>query len=389
MVLNIPLMQNNILKEDIDCLISFLETSDSFTQGKQVEAFEKEWSEWLGVKHSLFVNSGASANFITMAALHAMYGPCEVLVPTLTWTSDIASVMHFGHKPVFVDCCMKNLSMDEHMLLKAITPDTKAVFITHVLGFNSLSGHLLEELDKRGIMLIEDVCESHGAVFKSKKLGSWGKVSNFSFYYAHHMSTIEGGMVCTDDDELYRTLRMLRSHGLLRECRDGKYKRDVLANHPDLHEEFVFMLPAFNMRSTELNAVIGRNQLKRLDANNEKRRENFELFLRHLDGRKFYTDFDIQGSCNYALIVILREKDNELFNRVVARLKESNVEFRRGTAGGGNITRQPYILRAFPQVHPETFVNTDHIHFYGLYVGNYPDLESEKIVQLTELLNKA
>ncbi|MCM1565412.1 MAG: DegT/DnrJ/EryC1/StrS aminotransferase family protein [Dehalobacter sp.] len=387
-MLNIPLMKNNILKEDIDCLINFLQTSDSFTQGKQVESFEHEWSKWLGVKHSVFVNSGASANFMTMAALYFLYGSCEVIVPTLTWTSDIASVIHFGHKPIFVDCCLKNLAMDEEMIIEAITPETKAVFLTYVLGFNGLSENLLEELQKRDIMLIEDVCESHGAVFQSKKLGSWGLVSNFSFYYAHHMSTIEGGMICTNSDELYRTFRMSRSHGLLRECRDEKYQRSILDKYPDLNEEFIFALPAFNMRSTELNAVIGRNQLKRLDANNEKRRANFELFLSYLDREKFATQFDTLGSCNYAFVLILQEKNKNTFNKITAMLREKNVEFRRGTAGGGNITRQPYVRSAFSELYPEKYKNTDHIHFFGLYIGNYPDLEQEKIIQLCKLLNK-
>lgn len=387
-MLHIPLMSNNIIKEDISKLIEFLENTDRFTNGPKVREFEQAWSRWLGVKHSVFVNSGASANYMTMAGIAQMSGRGEVIVPPIAWMSDIASVAAAGHRPVFVDVDFSNMAMAESQVLDSITKDTKAVFLTHVLGFNGLSRRLKEELEKRNIPLIEDVSESHGTLSEGKKAGTNGFASNFSFYYAHHMSTIEGGMICTDDDDFYQMMRMFRSHGMLRENTDEDYKARMAGEYPDLNPEFIFMVPGFNMRSTELNAVIGLNQLKRLDGNIQKRRENFQYFIDGLDGVRYFTDFDMEGNSNYAFVVLLREKDPELFARLTAALREENVEFRRGTAGGGNQLRQPFIRALNLGYDPADLRNADHIHFYGLYTGNFPDLDRDRIRGLTQLLNK-
>src|SRR4051812_27280543 len=200
-----PLMRNNILPEDLDAVCRLLQQDDPMlTQGKNVRAFEEEWSRWLGVQYSVFVNSGSSANLVTLAALRELHGPGgEVIVPTLTWVSDIAAVLHCGFEPVFVDIDPRTLGMDNEQVLAKLTPRTRAVFLTHVLGYNALSRRLLDELQTRGVPLIEDVCESHGATFERRKLGTLGLASNFSFYYAHHLSTIEGGMVCTNNADIY------------------------------------------------------------------------------------------------------------------------------------------------------------------------------------------
>ena len=185
-MINLPLMSNNITKEDIDVLVDFLVKTDRFTNGPKVREFEEAWSKWLGVKYSVFVNSGSSANFMTMAGISELYGKGEVIVPAITWSSDISSVMVAGHKPIFVDINLENLAMNEDEVLKKINDNTKAVFLSHILGFNGLSNKLITELKKRNILLIEDVCESHGGIHEGKKLGSIGFASNFSFYYAHH-----------------------------------------------------------------------------------------------------------------------------------------------------------------------------------------------------------
>ncbi len=387
-MLNIPLMHNNILPEDKEVLIDFLRTSDHFTNGPKVREFEQAWSEWLGVKHTVFVNSGASANFITMAVLRDLYGAGEVIVPPIAWSSDISSVLAAGHTPVFADVSLKNFAMAEKEILSRITDKTRAVFLTHVLGFNGLGENLLRELEKRNIPLIEDVCESHGATMNGKKCGTFGLASNFSFYYAHHMSTIEGGTICTNDDRFYQYCRLYRSHGMIRESTDEKLKQEVAEKYPELRPEFLFLVPGYNMRSTELNAVIGLNQLKRLDANNQKRIENFRLFLEHLDGTKYYTDFQMEGTVNYAFIVLLRNPDSLKFQKLTDALRKEKVEFRRGTAGGGNLARHPFIRDALPGFDPAALKNADMIHFYGLYTGNYPDLEQEKILGLCHLLNR-
>ena len=383
-----PLMRNNIARADLDAVIAFLQQDDPIlTQSAQVEAFEREWSAWLGVAHSVFVNSGASANLVTMATLAETRGPGQVIVPTLTWVSDIAAVIQCGLEPVFVDLNPRTLGMDAGQVLERIGPATRAVFLTHVLGFNALDERLLRELASRDIPLIEDVCESYGATYRGRKLGTFGRMANFSFYYAHHLSTIEGGMVSTNDRNLYELLRMFRSHGMVRESRSEGLQQSYHAAHPDLHPEFIFAFPGFNVRSTEINAVIGRSQLRRLDAQNTVRTENLHLFLAHLDPDRYVTDYDTDGSCNYAFPLILRRPDPDLFQAVVTALRAHGVEFRRGTAGGGNQLRQPYLKkRVGPQAY-ELCPRADHVHFYGAYLGNYPDLDRTKITELCAILN--
>jgi CDP-4-dehydro-6-deoxyglucose reductase, E1 len=383
-----PLMKNNLAKEDFEKVVELLHQEDPIlTQSSQVKEFEREWSAWLGVKHSVLVNSGSSANLLTMCALREHFGTGEIIVPPLTWVSDIASVMQCGFRPVFADINPRTLGMDNRQILEKISPRTKAVFLTHVLGYNALEQPLLSELKNRGIPLIEDVCESHGATFDNQKLGTFGLMSNFSFYYAHHMSTIEGGMICTNDSDLYETLRMLRSHGMVRESSSLDLKESFCKKHPDLNPDFIFAFPAYNVRSTEINAVIGRSQLKRLDGNNKIRSENLSLFLSHLDPEKYQTNFVTEGSCNYAFTLVLNRPDPIFCEKVMQAMRRCNIEFRRGTSGGGNQLRQPYLRKILGEREFEKYPNVDHVHFYGFYIGNYPDLEREKILQLCSLLN--
>jgi CDP-4-dehydro-6-deoxyglucose reductase, E1 len=388
MKLDWPLMRNNITRSDLDAAIRFLKQDvPILTQASQVQAFEREWSEWLGVKHSVFVNSGSSANLLTMAALRETRGLGEVIVPPLTWVSDIASVIQCGFTPVFADINPRTLGLDDAAAIRKITRRTKAVFLTHVLGYNALTSRLLDELARRGIPLIEDVCEAHGATFRGRKLGTYGLLSNFSFYYAHHMSTIEGGMVCTDDADLYRTVRMLRSHGLVRECGSDRLRRSYERRHPDLNPEFIFAFPGYNLRPTEINAVIGRTQLRRLDRNNRIRTENLQLFLDLLDPSVYQTDFELEGSSNYAFTLVLKRPDPDLCDRVMGVLRRNGVEFRRGMSGGGNQLRQPYLRKWARTTAPQRLPNCDHVHFFGFYIGNYPTLERRKIRALCAMLN--
>ena len=386
MDLDWPLMRNNIVREDLDAAIEILRRDDPIlTQSVEVERFETAWSEWLGVKHSVFVNSGSSANFITMAALRARFGEGEIIVPTLTWVSDIASVLAARFEPVFVDIDRRTLGMDPAQVIDRLSPRTRAVFLTHVLGYNALTAGLRDELARRGIALIEDTCESYGATFEGRKLGTFGLASNFSFYYAHHMSTVEGGMISTDDPELYETCRMLRAHGMVREAKSPAIRAAYAERHPDLNPDFIFAYGGFNARGTEIQAAMGRSQLKRLDASNERRRANLARFLGGLDPDVYQTDFAVEGSCNYAFTVVLRKPDEVLRDRVMETLRAARVEFRKGTAGGGNQLRQPYLRHL--GLDPTAFPVVDHVHFFGFYIGNYPDLQAEKIDRLCSLLN--
>jgi len=386
-----PLMRNNILRQDLDAVIEHLRHDDpKLTQGENVRAFEAEWSEWLGVKYSVFVNSGASANLLTMAALKIMHpSGGEVIVPPLTWISDVASILQNGFKPVFADIDHSTLAMNPKEIISKISDKTKAVFLSHIQGFDGLSDELLAELSLRSIPLIEDVCESHGASHNGRRLGSIGWISNFSFYYAHHMSTIEGGMICTNDPEVYEQIKMLRGHGMVREASDAKLKAKYLVENPELNPDFIFAYPAYNVRNTEIGGILGRSQLKRLDEVVKRRTENLIYFLSRIDKEKFQTDFKLEGSSNYAFNLILKDADDALVNRLMTKMRDSGIEFRRGSAGGGNQLRQPYLRNIVPLDYHLTFPKTEHIHFYAFYIGNFPDLTNQEIDSICYVLNSA
>ena len=384
-------MHNNFTKSDLSEVKKLLNKKNIvLTQSSKVEEFEKKWSKWLGSKYSVFVNSGSSANFVSIAALKVINKnkyKDEIIVPTLTWVSDINSVIMNGFKPIFVDINLNNLSMNNSDVLKKINKKTLAVFITHAQGFNGLTEKLIKTLKRKKILLIEDVCESHGAKFKNKKLGNFGLISNFSFYYAHHMTTIEGGMICTNNKKIYEICRILRSHGMLRESNNKIYEKKLINKYNKLSPQFIFLYPTLNFRNTEIGATLGINQLKSLNSNNLRRTKNFNLFLKDLDGSKYYKNFDLKGSSNYAFPIILKTnnlKKRNYFERILAQKK---IEFRRGNAGGGNQLRQPYLRNYLKKINFKKYKNVDKVHFFGYYIGNYPSLKKEKIKKITQVLN--
>ena len=383
-----PLMHNNFTKSDMRSVSNLLKQKNIIlTQSKHVKNFEKKWSKWLGVKYSVFVNSGSSANLVTISILKMLYKKNEIILPSLTWVSDVNSVILNNFKPVFVDINLKNLCMSENQIIKKINKKTLAVFITHAQGFNGLSDNLLKYLKRKKIILIEDVCESHGAMHNKKKLGTFGLISNFSFYYAHHMSTIEGGMICTNNKKIYHIARALRSHGMAREIDDKKEENKIIKKYPKLSPKFIFLYPAYNFRNNEIGAVIGINQLKSLDKNNKKRKKNFLLFLKNLNSKMYITNFDLRGSCNYAFPLILKNKNLKLRSKFENLLKKNKIEFRRGNAGGGNQLRQPYLKKYIKKVNFSNFKNVEHVHDFGYYIGNYPSLSSKKIKKICSILN--
>lgn len=386
-----PLMRNNVTRQDLDAMIEHLKQDDPIlTNGPKCREFEEAWSKWLGVKYSVFVNSGASANLLSMTMLKIKYPQGgEVIVPPLTWISDVASVIQCGFTPVFVDVDMDTLGMNPDSIIRAITPNTRAVFLSHIQGFNALTDDLISTLARNNIPLIEDVCESHGARHGERLCGSIGWMSNFSFYYAHHMTTIEGGMICTKDEEVYNTLRMLRSHGMVRECGNEKMKLAYKIQHPQLNPDFIFAYPAYNMRNTDLGGILGLSQLPKLDENVKLRNRNHERFLSKLNSKKFFTEFKMIGSSNYAFNLILNDKDQDFVNRIMSRMTEEGIEFRRGSAGGGNQTRQPYLKNFVPDNYHLNFPNTEHIHFYGFYIGNFPSMQLDEVDYITKTLNEA
>lgn len=389
-----PLMKNNILESDLSPVIDLLQEKDPrLTSGSKVREFEELWSKWLGVKYSVFVNSGSSANLLCIALLKEKFPDGgDIIVPPFTWSSDISSILWMGFNPIFIDINLSSLALNTDLVINELenNKNIKAIFLTHAQGINGLDSKLLKYVKDNNIYLIEDVCESHGVVLENGlKAGAVGEVSCFSFYYAHHMSTIEGGMVCTNDEFTYESLRMLRSHGMVREINNDKYKKKWVNEYRDLNEKFIFTRPAFNFRNNEIGAIIGIEQLKRLDSMVQKRASNFEYFLSLLPDWCF-KDFNLNGQSNYAFNLILKEPNKELMNRLENKLEENEIEYRRGSAGGGNQMRQPYIRslydfseKDFKEIAPVT----DHIHFYGMYLGNYPELTFESIKEIASIIS--
>ena len=381
---NFPLINYNIIESDKKALADFILNTNRFTNGPKVREFEEAWSRWLGVKYSVMVGSGAASNYVTTSIVRELKGQTgEIIVPPIGWVSDVSSVINTGFTPVFVDVDLESMAMSVSNIEKAINKNTKAIVLVHALGFNGINDRLIELAREHDLLLIEDCCESHGATYKGNKVGSYGDMSCFSFYFGHHMTTIEGGMLCTNDKEIYEFAKMFRSHGMTREASKEtheKYAKD------DVNPLFTFAVPGYNMRSGEINAVLGLEQIKRLDENIEKRRANLNVWLKNLDDSLYYVGYDVNGNSSYALPLILN-KGNERIQEVCTILEREKVEYRLGTAGGGNQARQPYLERYNYKV-VGSLDTADYIHDYGLYIGNHPELSEDDIVYLCNRLNE-
>tara|TARA_R100001443_G_scaffold39589_3_gene52967 strand:- start:11697 stop:12866 length:1170 start_codon:yes stop_codon:yes gene_type:complete len=380
------LINDSITDGDKKALTDFINTPNQrFTNGPKVKEFEKAWSEYVGCDFSVFVNSGASANYVMASIMKEEKGVGEVIVSPLGWVSDVSPLVNLGFTPVFVDVSMENMSITLDNIKAAVTDKTVGVSLVHVLGFAAVTDEMVKFCEDNDLFFIEDCCESHGATYKGTKVGNFGNVSNFSFYFGHHITTIEGGMVCTNDEKLYDYAKLFRSHGMTREA-SSQVQEQYERTRPDLNPLFTFAVPGYNMRNQELNAVLGLEQLKRLNYNCDKRRDNFKTWVESLDSDKFFIDFHQNGNSNFALPLVLKEKDLELFERCCILLNNEKVEYRIGTAGGGNQARQPYLDKYDFVKHDLS--NVDHIHDFGLYIGNHPELVEKDIINLCEELNR-
>ena len=382
---NWPLINDNISQSDREVLADFCLNGERFTNGPKVKEFENIWSEWLGTKHSVMVNSGASANYISIAMVKELLGKGEIIVPPLGWVSDISSVAQLGMTPVFVDISFDNLAITAENIKQAITPKTKAIVLIHCLGFNGINNEIIKIAKDNNLILIEDCCESHGAMFGDKKIGSIGDISLFSFYFGHHITTIEGGMVCVNNPKLYDLAKLFRSHGMTREA-SPELQKHYQDTHPELNPLFTFAVAGFNMRSTELNAVLGIEQMKRIDYNISKRVKNLKTWLDYLDPFKFMTGFTTQGNSSFALPLILQLSNVSKLKDVCKILEEEKVEYRLGTAGGGNQALQPYLKKFNYRINDKMHI-VDYIHSNSLYIGNHPELTEEQIINLCKKLN--
>ena len=304
-----PLMEETITLKDRLKMAAFILTSSRLTNGPKVRQFENEWSSWLGVKHSLYVSSGSTANTLLVSSVKELYGLKDgdkVLVPACTWVTNICPIIQAGLEPIFCDINLKNYSFDEDELKYVAEqhPDIKAVFITHLIGLSS-DVEKVKEIFPNALIL-EDVCESHGVEGPKNKRGIDGVGSTFSFYFGHHITTIEGGFVCTNNTELYELMRMKRSHGMAREASPELFKKYVEEN-PEIDPAFLFMTEGFNLRNHEVCAVLGLSQLKKLDKNISIRRDNYSYWWTHLSDGKYYIPEYQGGNSSFSFPIIAKD----------------------------------------------------------------------------------
>jgi CDP-6-deoxy-D-xylo-4-hexulose-3-dehydrase len=372
-----PLMKNAIGFKEKFALIKHIAFSNNFTQGKKVEEFEEAWSAWLGAKHSLFVTSGSTANFLLVDAIKEKYNlnrGDKVLVPACTWVTNVNPIIQLGLTPIFCDINLKDFSFDINALIKIAKehPDIKLIFVTHLLGIPA-NNEAYKQIFPNAL-IIDDVCESHGCTSLGAKVGSDSLGATFSFYFGHHMSTIEGGIVSTNDSELYDLMKMKRSHGMARHSKNFEL---YAKQNPEIQSSFLFVTDGYNFRNTELGAVLGLTQLKKLDKIIDIRTRNyykyFAIMLENVD--KFYSVYYSSGNSSFCFPFISRTK--EIKERLIVKFKEANIEFRPIVTG--NLLKQPYLSSYTKTECP----NADILHENGLYIGNnqFVNLKDLKILE--------
>lgn len=380
------LMKDTITFADRFKMAKFALTAKRFTNSEQVVKFEKQWSEWLGCKHSLFVSSGSTANFLLVAAVKEKYNLSEgdkVLVPACTWMTNVAPIIQLGLHPIFCDINIQNFSFDieEVKYISKIHPDIKLIFVSHLLGFAG-ENEKLKEIFPNAI-IIDDVCESHGVRFPDgSRVGSNSLGATFSFYFGHHMSTIEGGMVCTNDLELYDLMRMKRSHGLARE---SNFFEQYAKENPTIEKSFLFITDGYNFRNHEICAVLGQSQLKRLDDMIEIRRKNYNAYVNLLDYHHnlFHPHNYDEGTSSFCFpfickTAIIKENLKQLFIK-------NNVEFRPIVSG--NLLKHPF-LKNYSVSTSKQVLNADLVHENGVYIGNNHFISVKDLNRLNTLIRE-
>jgi CDP-4-dehydro-6-deoxyglucose reductase, E1 len=372
------LAEDTLSHDDLDSVAGWLRSYPLLTQGEVVRAFEESWSRWQGCEYSVMVNSGSSANLTIILALSLLYErPLRVGVAAVTWPTTLTPSILFGQQVTVFDVSRETLGVETTQVVQAIeTGSIDVLFVTHLLGFVGLTEEIFEACRKHQIVLLEDCCEAHGAQFRGAKVGTLGLAGSFSFYFGHHMSTIEGGMVSTNDQEFADFVRLVRSHGLSRES----YQSSKYANeNPNIDPKFLFVAPGLNLRSTELNAFLGLRQLKKLDEFIATRNININFFLDNLPS-KFFSGYTREGMSSFAL-PILCETQNKV-EKVRNLLEDMAIEYRPIVAG--NLLRQPFMKDRVVASYPTP--NSDWVHDHGVYVGNGNHLSIENISILLEKL---
>lgn len=376
----IKLVKNNITIEELNKLQKWLATDPRLTKGVVTEEFENKWSEWLGVKHSCFVNSGSSANLLMMDALiqSNRLKSKKIIVPAVSWVTTVAPVMQLGLTPILCDCDEDDLGLNiDHLQQIVSENEIGAIIIVHVLGVPNKMVEILSICDQYGIILLEDCCESPGSEYNGQKVGTFGLMSSFSFYYGHHISTIEGGMVSTNDLDLHAVVRSIGSHGWARDLPEfhkkgleNKFKIDPFDSL------YTFYYPGYNFRSTDLNAFLGISQLEKIDEIVNKRNANYIRYKEKLND--FWNQSNSKSFIsNFAFAIISKQR-----KEIVDKLLLNNVECRPLICG--SIGRQPFWINKYGEIGLE---NADKVHFNGFYIPNNQDLTAKEVDFICDIIN--
>jgi len=369
--LSVALYGADEVSDALDCLLD-----QQVTMGARVRDFEREFADFMGSRHAIMVNSGSSANLLAMAVLASERLPGalrpgdEVIVPAVTWATTIAPVLQMGCVPVLVDIDADTLNLRPQDMAEAISPRTRAIFPVHLLGNPIDMPALMQVADEHDLVVIEDTCESLGSTIAGRKVGSFGHFGTFSFYFSHHITTIEGGMLVTDDDGLADLARSMRAHGW---TRDMSTRAELEAASPWIDPRFLFVNLGYNLRPMELQAAFGRVQLRRLEEFNERRHENARYLVSELsdlaDELRFVTEQQGGRSTWFGFTVMTR--DGETRRALSDFLEARRIATRPIVAG--NLAVQP-AFRDNPHRTVGTLVNATGVGERGLFIGNHPNL---------------
>jgi len=379
----ISLVKDTINFNDIEKLISWLKTNPRLTKGDFTIELEQLWSDWLGVKYSVFVNSGSSANLAAIYAL-LLSGKLrnnKIIVPAVSWVTTVSPAIQLGMQPILCDCNKDNLGLDLENLKKIIKEENpSSLILVHPLGFSNDMDEIISLCKEFDIKIIEDTCESIGSMYNNRKLGSIGDLGTFSFYFGHHISTIEGGMISTNDEDLYHLLLSIRSHGWDRDLPEYK-KRELRDKYKvsDFRALYTFYYPGFNLRSTDLQAFIGKLQIEKIDNIVRSREKNYQLYHKLINNKQWkIKPCEKMYISNFAYPII-----TDKLNELVFELSENNIECRPLICG--SINKQPFWYeRYFNSSTP----NADWLHNNGLYLPNNHEMTEKEVIFVSDIVNK-
>ena len=379
------LAEHTIDGQDIQSLIDWLHTDPWLTQGPMVDQFEGRWAGWLGMDHATYVNSGSSANLLMYYALLASgrLKNKKVIVPAVSWSTTVAPAIQLGFELIMCEADWDNFGLDiGHLEALLKEHDPAAVIIVHVLGVPNDMESLLRLKEQYGFFLMEDACAATGSRYDGNLVGTFGELSTFSFFYGHHLSTIEGGMVCTSDEGLHDILLHIRSHGWAKNLAPEKEERQAREHGVyEFNRPFTFYYPGFNVRSTDLNAKIGLGQIDKIDRVTTRRIENHAIYQsRFSDSPGFHCQHNDRGViCSISFAALAQSLEHR--DRVASVLKANNVETR--PLGGGNMSRQPFWADIFGTT---VFPIADRIHTTSFQLPNHPLLTPEDVNHICDIV---